>query len=497
MAKIRRVSEFARLDCEVRTKGVGESIIDLFKFLRAKYVSQYQSDRISSLLRKLGVPMPTADSLPPEVVMRFTKIQKKHSLDWGNLDLHLRYRIKNTSDLMQVLPNLRDRKESIEKVRKRGFFLSILPTNLLLPEEVLENFLPPSDYFEPHPTKHTDPYGIFAKKSKVMDSETGLLLGSRRFKHSFLMNIHGLCPVGCSDCYKAYYTREEHELGVTLKTVPRQTNAVVNWLNENPEVYDVIVSGGEPLLATNSSIAGMLEILAKARHLKVLRICTGSLFLGLAMRIDDGLLDLLKDFSERTGITVRIHANLYNHFQFTPESVLAIHRIRKRGFSIYSQVPIKEGINFFSHDQRKTLDFLRKLGLAEVLAGVEPYKFIVDMHPRTNMYYVPIEPLIRVWFILAETHDHPEIERPKTLSVLFSEGNIILSGYLLFAAQKKIDRANNLVRYYIPVPFGRKRVFIYDEPLVESNCDPHSLERLKEKWFLTVAQKIRRSKKRA
>ncbi len=496
MGKIVTVSNLKKLDDEVR-RNASVDIIELFKFLRHTYISKNKSLQIQKLVERLGITiLPIIYNLSDNKIGNLLKIQKKYNLNWAKTDFHLHYRVNNISDLIDFVPNIRDRKQSIEKIVKRGFLLSILPFNLLLPKEVLENFLPPADYFAPHLTKHIDPYGIFLKKSKIIDQDTGLLLGSRKFKHSFLMNIHGLCLIGCSDCYKAYYTREEHKLGVTLETLPKQTRALVNWLNRNPAVYDVIISGGEPLLASNSAIASMLKIFEKAEHLRILRICTGTLFLGLPMRIDDELLDLLKDFSDRTGVIVRIHANLYNHFQVTPEAIFAIRRIRKRGFNIYSQVPIKEGINFFSHDQRKTLDFLRKLDMAEVLTGVEPYKFIVDMHPRTNMYYVPIEPLIRVWSILAESHDHPEIERPKTLSVLFRQGNIVLSGHLLFAIQKEVDKAKNIVRYYIPLPFDRKKVFIYEEPLLDSNCDPQSLERLKKNWFSIIEQKMRRSTKR-
>lgn len=469
---------------------------DLFNIIRHQYIKENLSYNLTKIFRIAEIELPSIEYIKETEKRYLKKIIAEERLYWGDVKFHINYAAKSLGDLKDLVPQIQKRQDSIKNAINKGYLLSILPLNLLLPNEVLENFIPPVDYFKPHPTKHIDPYGIFTKKSKIIDQDTKLLLGSQKFKHSFLMNVHGLCPIGCSDCYKAYYTREEHDLGVTLETLPLQTSAVVKWLNKNPSVYDVIISGGEPLLASNSAIESMLKIFEKAEHLRVLRICTGTLFLGLPMRIDDELLDLLKDFSDRTGVTVRIHANLYNHFQVTPEAIFAIRRIRKRGFNIYSQVPIKEGINFFSHDQRKTLDFLRKLDMAEVLTGVEPYKFIVDMHPRTNMYYVPIEPLIRVWSILAESHDHPEIERPKTLSVLFMQGNIVLSGHLLFAIQKEVDKAKNIVRYYIPLPFDRKKVFIYEEPLIDSNCDPQSLERLKKNWFSIIEQKMRRSTKR-
>lgn len=444
------------------------NLLSLFELARYNYYMQHITG-IEKLLLKTDIPLPSK-KLFAEHEKSLSRILKGENAKWDDTSFHLKYRITQLEELLELKPELLARKKTIANVlQNKGYLLSILPLNLLMPQEVLENFLPPPDYSEPHSTKHIDPYGIFRKKSKVIDERTGLLLGTRKFRHSVLMNIHGFCPIGCSDCYKAYYTREEHELGVTLETLPRQTEAIVEWMNSNPEIYDIILSGGEPLMASNSAVAHMLKRFEKAKHLKVLRICTGVIFLGLPMRIDDELIDTLKDFAEQTGVVIRFHANLYNHFQITPEAVQAIKRIRSREFNVYSQVPIKEGINFFCHDENKTLDFLTKLCLLQVMIGVEPYKFIVDMHPRTNAYYVPIELLIRVWSRFAESHNLPESERPKTLSVLFKQGNIILSGPILFSAQKEVDKSRKLVRYYIPTLFNRKKMFVYEEPLLQSN----------------------------
>lgn len=454
-------------------------LLGLFEYLRYRYCEKEVSG-IKRLLEKAGITVPGMMlDKPEEGLMR--RYVKDNGLSWGDVSFHLKHRITNMNDLLRLKPDLESRKDTIlNVVRSHGYLLSILPMNLLMPMEVLENFIPPFDYCEPHPTKRVDPYGIFLAKAKVVDRESGLLLGSRKFKHSFLMNIHGECPIGCSDCYKAYYTREEHKLGVTLETLPEQTTSVVDFMNRNADIYDVIISGGEPLLASNSAIGAMLRLFEKARRLRVLRICTGTIFLGLPMRVDDQLVKILKDFSGRTGVVTRFHANLYNHIQITPEAILAVQRIKAAGLNVYSQVPIKEGVNFFSDDEYKTLDFLKRLSLAEVSIGVEPYKFIVDMHPRTNTYYVPIEPLIRVWSIFAESHGLPEIGRPRTLSILYREGNILLSGHLLLSAKKEVDKRKKLVRYHIPVPFGGRRAFTYEEPLLESNSDPQSLEKLRK-----------------
>jgi len=274
--------------------------------------------------------------------------------------------------------------------------------------------------------------------------------------------------------------------------LPEHTRDLVAWLNTDPRgqsIHDVIVSGGEPFVLSNDKIAAVLEEMAKAKNLRVLRFCTGTLFLGLPMRIDEQLADLLGEFASRTGIRVTVQAHLASHEQIVPETLIAVSRLRKRGISVYSQTPIKEGVNFFLDDPKATLAALVELGRKQVAVGVEPYMFIVDMHPSTNAFYVPIEPLIAVWGALVESHEHPGLERPRTLSILFEGGNIILSGATLLSAQKVIDRERGVVTYRIPrICFDNQgrpdiaEVFEYSEPIGEYNDDPDSLKKLQARW---------------
>lgn len=403
------------------------------------------------------------------------------------------------------------------KAERRYYDLSILPMNLLLGDRVLRYYLPPSDYLRPHPTKKADPYGLLWAPSRAATaaglpvavvSPTGALLGAHKFSHTLLMNIDFYCPIGCSDCYKSRFgTREYLEsrqpklyrnaaFGTvrppSAAALPQHASDLVAWLNTDPRgqsIHDVIVSGGEPFVLPNDTIAVVLEEMAKAKNLRVLRFCTGTLFLGLPMRIDEELADLLGEFTSRTGVRVTVQAHLACHEQIVPETLIAVSRLRKRGISVYSQTPIKEGVNFFLDDPKATLAALIELGRRQVAVGVESYMFIVDMHPSTNAFYVPIEPLMAVWGALVESHEHPGLERPRTLSILFEGGNIILSGATLFAAQKLVDHERGVVTYRIPrVCFDNQwrpdiaEVFEYSEPIGAYNDDPDSLKKLQARW---------------
>lgn len=460
--------------------------LNLFEILRYNYYLEHK-DYISSILKrtKISLSLPNISLKQRQLLC---KRVKEANFYWGDVSFHIRHRIQTADELIIARPELIKKSTVISNIIKnKNYLLSILPLNLLMPNEVLSQFIPPDDFSMPHPLKDIDPYGIASTKL-VKDN---IWFASQKFAHTVLMNLHGHCLIGCSDCYKSFYVREkghENDLGAgnpfedKPTNLERQAKILVSWLNSNPQVYDVIVSGGEPLMRSNAHLKVMLGIFEKAKFLKVLRICTGTIFLGLPFRIDDELLNILEEFSAKTGVRITFQAHLSNHFQITPEAIIAVRKIRKKGFSIYSQVPIKEGINFFSNDIAKTKCYWTELGKLQFLIGVDPYKVIIDMHPRTLSYFVPIELMIKVWSDVYESHNSPELERPKTISILCKGGNIQLSGHSLFAMHKVIDMKSKIVTYHIPVLF-RKQPFTYQEPLSEFNKQSNSLDILKRKWL--------------
>jgi len=465
-----------------------------WRSVRAQYLSVHYVGEAKRVGDLVGIQK-DAESCPSS--------RKCNSSSWGDVDYHLSNRISSVSKLVSAFPELTDKHDSLKDIVDKGYKLSILPLNSLVGSEVYQQFVPPEDFFCEHKAKTHDPYGIYTQQARVMSADEEVWLGSRKFRHTLLVNVHSYCPIGCSDCYKSFYTRENNveKRGINnvdasnTAELEKQVDLLVDWLNVNSEVYDVIISGGEPFIRPDSHIKTILKSLQKARHLRVLRFCTGALFLGLPFRFTDALLDILDEFRANTGINVRIHAHLSNWRQISPEAVIAITRIRKRGFSIYTQVPIREGLNFFRQDAEKTLEYFVRLGRYLGILGVEPYMFIADMHPRTNQYYVPLEPLLRMWCRFAESHDYPGIERPRTLSILFEQGNLIMSGAHLLCMRKSVDTANRTVTYHIPSAYflsnsavvSPEKVshYLYKEPLVEGqNDDPDSLADLRSQWEL-------------
>ena len=441
-----------------------------------------------AFMKNVGTEFPSVDDIETGARQRLLSLTESRGLGWDDAGFHLKYRITDPEDLFALFQEKGG--SGLERAVEQGYVFSMLPLNAVLPEEVLTNFVPGCDYFDEHPSVNPeDPYGLFTGEARITGRH-GRYLASRKFRHSALMPITSFCPVGCASCYRGYYTRETREngsLSIGKGTIHEQAAELVEWLNMHPEVYDVIITGGEPLMVGNVVLKEIFDNFRGAEHLNIARICTGAIFQGMPFSIDDELLNMLGEFSYETGKRVTFQAHLSNHWQITPEALQAVRRIKKMGFGIYSQVPIKEGVNFFRENLDKTMYYLTELGRRQAVAGVEPYKLIMDIHPRTQKGCVPLELMLKVWSRVGESHDYPELERPKTLSILCPEGNIILSGYTLANMRKEVDRGKGMVIYRIPAVYQlsageprMERMFTYGEPLMPGyNDDSGSLDMIR------------------
>jgi len=467
-----------RLNREIKDIDKSLSVLDYFAFLRALYLEKIDGPTRRYIIQaRAEIP---ELRLGKDILQKFRRLAEREGHRWDDLKFHLKYRIHTFEMLGEILGP--EAAEGAEAVKDR-YLLSVLPLNILLPQETKTKFIPPADYFALHLTGTPDPYGIWMKGSLVLDREGKYVkkdgyLASRKFKDVILVNITETCAHGCAGCYKSPLTREkEGEVAEQFKLrteedrVLRQTRGVVEWLNRHPEVGAVVRSGGEPLTYPNRTFKEILEEYKWAEHLKVLRICTGVIFMGTPWRIDDELIGLLKEFSRETGKRVAFNAHISNHQQITPEALVAVKKIKEAGFDILLQMPIQAGVNFFAKGPddedgiKKTIEFFVKASSMANAAGLQNYKWIVDMQPRTQERVVPIELLAEIINRAFETHEYSDMTRPNFVELLCRQGNVYLNKQLIDGATAKmVDREMGTVAYFIS-PNG-KDVVLHRERLI-------------------------------
>jgi lysine 2,3-aminomutase len=150
------------------------------------------------------------------------------------------------------------------------------------------------------------------------------------------------------------------------------------YLAAHPEIRDVIVSGGDPLVASTDRIAAILERLAAIDSILTVRIATRAP-VTLPMRIDDALCRAL-----RTHPSVWVMTHFNHPKELTERSREACARLVDHGLPVMNQTVLLRGVN----DDAATLEALFR-GL--VRARVRPdYLLQADPVRGTGHLRTPI-----------------------------------------------------------------------------------------------------------
>src|SRR5207244_10389521 len=113
----------------------------------------------------------------------------------------------------------------------------------------------------------------------------------------------------------------------------------VQYLREHPEVRDVLVSGGDPLLLSTGRLVELLEGIRAVPHVEIVRI--GSRIpVCLPMRVDDELARALRRFAPLFVVTHFNHAK-----EITPEAREACERLVDHGIPVENQAVLMRRVN--------------------------------------------------------------------------------------------------------------------------------------------------------
>jgi len=476
----------------------GHSVQEFFGYVRERHLhSDYVLDEtLESVMNAIAHQI----KLAPEQV-------------WASSRFQLQFRA--TTPEHMLLLGLNAFYEQAKNAVDSGRQMSILPYNTLFPIETVRKFIPArSDKFSGKWRHSMDPYGIFRGMDRVIAIDQGgkeRYLATRKFPDAVLANITESCPIGCDGCYKGSmirtalaslaeiypeYAEIKQQLSLQQDRAVEQARLLTQWLNLHPEVDTIVMSGGEPTLFSNKALEGILNEYKKAQHVRVVRMCTSSVFQGMWYRIDDQFVGMLKDFETSTGKQFYINAHVTDEHQLmADEANAAVRKLSAAGISVHLQMPVQEGINFKRDDLGYSTEKLRKISKEAYARGVVPYKAIVDMHsPSDPELTVPIETVSKVIGFLDQHEMNSDHERWQAYNVLHEQGNLYLYPWPHLTAVKDIEEDH--VTYYIPkVEVGeRKRVVVhtYTEPKIPGhNDDLESLSKIRDKDVVARIAEVR------
>jgi len=176
-----------------------------------------------------------------------------------------------------------------------------------------------------------------------------------KYRNRVLLITTGACGVHCRYCFRRHFPYADES------THARNLHATLDYLRANPDVNEVILSGGDPLSLNDRQLSELVEALQAIPNIKRLRLHTRQPVV-LPSRVDAALLDWLT--ACRLQKVVVLHVN---HAQELDDSVAeACARLRAAGAILFNQAVLLRGVN----DSVETLADLSETLFA---MGVTPY----------------------------------------------------------------------------------------------------------------------------
>jgi lysine 2,3-aminomutase len=200
-----------------------------------------------------------------------------------------------------------------------------------------------------------------------------------RYPDRALMLVTTQCASYCRYCTRGRI------VGDPSATFSRaELDAQIEYLQKTPQIRDVLLSGGDPLVLNPKLLEELLNRLRAIPHIEILRI--GSRVpVFMPMRVTDDLCNMLAKFHP---LWLNIHVNHPN--EITAELAQACDRLSRAGIPLGNQSVLLAGINDCVHIQRKLVQDLVRI-------RVRPYYlYICDLMEGIGHFRTPVSKGIEI-----------------------------------------------------------------------------------------------------
>ena len=193
-------------------------------------------------------------------------------------------------------------------------------------DPLLLQVLPHHLELEEHPEFVTDPLG-----EEAANQMPGVL---HKYQSRFLLTLTGACAIHCRYCFRRHFPYQEN--------LPKNEDwlKIKHYIEQNPSINEVILSGGDPLTLSNRKLALWIERLSSLDQIKIVRIHS-RVPIVIPNRLDEEFISILKN--SRLRIIVVIHSNHASELDdYTCSKLLqlSLHHI-----TVLNQVVLLKGVN--------------------------------------------------------------------------------------------------------------------------------------------------------
>ncbi|UYO01199.1 MAG: lysine-2,3-aminomutase-like protein [Devosia sp.] len=234
-------------------------------------------------------------------------------------------------------------------------------------DPIARQYVPSAAELVTTPEERTDPIGDLTHSPVE-----GIV---HRYPDRVLLKAVHVCPVYCRFCFRREMVGPQG-LGTLTE---QELDAAMAYIAGHDEIWEVILTGGDPLVLSPRRLRAIMERLARIEHVKIVRFHTRVPVVE-PERIDAAMVAALTASGKTTYLAV--HAN--HPREFTPLARAAIARLFEGGIALISQSVLLRGVN----DDVATLAALMRTFVEN---RIKPYYLHhPDLAPGTGHFRVGI-----------------------------------------------------------------------------------------------------------
>ncbi len=267
--------------------------------------------------------------------------------DWNDWRWQLRHRVNSPEQLKKVIEMTPEEEAGVRATCQR-LRMSITPyfASLMDAQDancpIRRQVVPTADELVVQPDELRDPL------SEDADSPVPGLV--HRYPDRVLLLITDQCASYCRHCTR------RRLVGVKAERMrPEEMERAIQYVAEHPEVRDVLISGGDPLILSDAGLESLLRGLRAIPHVEIIRLGT-RVPVFLPQRITPELVAMLGKYHP---LWINIH---FNHpREITPETAAACARLANAGIPLGSQTVLLRGINDCPHIMKDLMQALLRI----------------------------------------------------------------------------------------------------------------------------------------
>ena len=279
--------------------------------------------------------------------MKILDYFKATEADWDNWAWQMKKRISNVEDLTNIIDLDEDIKNDLMELSNSfrwalsPYYLSLIDFDNYQNSPIFKQAIPCILEFADM-NGSNDPMAETATSPEVRIT--------RRYPDRLIINVTNQCPMYCRHCQRRrnFGEKDEH----ALKSEIEKSLA---YIKNNKEIRDVLVTGGDALMLSNTMIDWILGELYDIEHVEIKRLGTRCL-VTLPQRITPELCEILEKYPP-----IYINTQFNSPMEVTPEAKKAADMLIKAGAVLGNQAVLLRGINDDSHVMKKLNQELLKI----------------------------------------------------------------------------------------------------------------------------------------